>query len=68
MPNWCSNRLTVTGPRADVKAFIEAARTPVSAIIPEDEDHDPVGGNINELDFNQFLPTSPPGARSTARR
>ena len=25
MPNWCSNKLTVTGPKADVEAFMKAA-------------------------------------------
>ena len=26
MPNWCTNRLTITGPKADVEAFIEKAK------------------------------------------
>ncbi len=37
MPNWCSNKLTITGPKEDVQAFKERARGRPPWWKPEEE-------------------------------
>lgn len=72
MPNWCNNHMTVIGPKEDVDAFVEKARGagPKYALsafekrlrAENSEQADAVFGElavreqIDELDFNQFVP------------
>jgi hypothetical protein len=51
MPNWCANRLTVTGPAKAVEAFVKMAGK--TGQVSVDEDHEPTGKNA--LDFNSFI-------------
>jgi len=48
MPNWCTNKLTIIGPGADVQAF----KTKAVGKSPWDEP----GENPNALNFHSLIP------------
>lgn len=50
MPNWCANRLTITGPKSERERF--AAFGASSAMRSAEEDHEPA----RLLSFTEFLP------------
>lgn len=49
MPNWCSNRFTVTGPQADIDRLSER-------IVRENHENNPDKGGKLILDFNGLVP------------
>jgi hypothetical protein len=49
MPNWCSNKLTITGPEADVRSLKEKAAGHCPWLKPEETE-------VEVLNFHSFVP------------
>lgn len=65
MPNWCQNKLTVTGPAADIAAFVDKAHGPVHKWVPSEaerewlkcEGRDPdESPRVEIFSFHQLVP------------
>ena len=49
MPNWCYNKLTITGPEADVRSFKEKAAGPCPWLKPDETE-------VEVLNFHSLVP------------
>jgi hypothetical protein len=56
MPNWCSNRMTVSGPKSVVDLFVERAKGVTPDYLPNPHDLDADKEVEGLLCFNKFAP------------
>lgn len=68
MPNWCYNKLTVTGPAADIAAFVDQAHGPVQQFALTDAEREWLRQEGRDLDeppavevfcFHRLVPLPP---------